>query len=200
MAPYAMTRPIQERSFATRRSLLDATYEALLEVGYARTSTAEICRRAGTPRGTMLHHYPTRDALIVATMEDVMVRRLDAFRASTLAVAPPEGVSTEQLVRSMFESVHGPQFEVWMELATASRTEPTLRAELHSLAQRFDALVEDTARALFPEVPPEDLRALTTFVFATMNGLALDVLFDKEREAHAALAKLIEAVDLIRAD
>jgi AcrR family transcriptional regulator len=193
-----MGRPLQERSVATRQCLLDATYEALLAVGYARTSTAEICRRAGTARGTMLHHYPTRDALIVAAMEDVMVRRLEAFRASVLAMAPPDGLSTERLVRSMFEAVRGPQFEAWMELTTASRTEPTLRAELHSLGQRFDALVEDTARALFPEVPPEDLRALTTFVFATMNGLALDVLFDKEREAQAALTKLVEAVEAMR--
>ncbi|MFW6049773.1 MAG: TetR/AcrR family transcriptional regulator [Myxococcota bacterium] len=193
-----MRRPVQERSVATRRVLLDATYEALLEVGYARTSTAEICRRAGTARGTMLHHYPTRDALIVATMEDVMVRRLEAFRASVLAVAPPEGASTERIVRGMFDAVRGPEFEAWLELTTAARTEPSLRAELRSLVERWDALVEETAQALFPDVPREELRVLIAFVFATINGLALDHLFDKEQEAQDALTKLIQAVEAIR--
>ncbi|MFW5875196.1 MAG: TetR/AcrR family transcriptional regulator [Myxococcota bacterium] len=193
-----MTRPVQERSVATRRALLHATYEALLEVGYARTSTAEICRRAGAARGTMLHHYPTRDALIVAAMEDVMVRRLEAFRASVLSVAPPEGASAGQIVRAMYDSVRGPEFDAWLELTTAARTDPSLRAELLSLAERWDALVEETARTLFPDVPLDDLRALISFVFATINGLALDRLFDKEHESQAALAKLIQAVEAIR--
>lgn len=66
------------------------------------------------------------------------------------------------------------------------------------LAERWDALVEETARTLFPDVPLDDLRAVISFVFATINGLALDRLFDKEQESQAALIKLIQAVEAIQ--
>ncbi|MBM4362931.1 MAG: TetR/AcrR family transcriptional regulator [Deltaproteobacteria bacterium] len=64
------------RSLATRERLLQATCDALVARGYAGATTVEICRRARLGRGTMLHHYPERQALMVAAVQHVFEQRL----------------------------------------------------------------------------------------------------------------------------
>ena len=57
-----------ERSAATVAKLIQATIEAIVEVGYAGASTREICDRAGISQGGLFRHFPTRRDLIVATL------------------------------------------------------------------------------------------------------------------------------------
>jgi len=68
-----------ERTATTRARLLDAAIDVLVDLGYARASTQEIARRAGVSRGAQLHHFPTREALVVAAVEHLVERRLAEF-------------------------------------------------------------------------------------------------------------------------
>src|SRR5580765_2376049 len=68
-----------ERSAATRARLLDATIECVLDLGYARTTTIEIARRAGLSRGAQLHHFPTKIELVTAAIEHLFTRRHQEF-------------------------------------------------------------------------------------------------------------------------
>ena len=51
---------------ATRRRIVDATVELHREVGPARTTIAEIARRAGVGRVTVYNHFPDETALLGA--------------------------------------------------------------------------------------------------------------------------------------
>ncbi len=70
-----------ERTAVTRAKLLDAAAACLAELGYGRTSSTEICRRAGVSRGAQLHHFPTKADLVSAALDHVFERRVDEFRA-----------------------------------------------------------------------------------------------------------------------
>ena len=65
----------EEKTAATRRQLMNATFECLVELGYHGTSTVAVCERAKLARGTMLHHFPTKDSLVLGVLEDVLMRR-----------------------------------------------------------------------------------------------------------------------------
>ena len=80
-----MPRKQQERSIETQGRLLDATIACLVDLGYARASTTEICKRAGLSRGAQLHHYPTKAELVSAAIERLFERRHQEFRASLRA-------------------------------------------------------------------------------------------------------------------
>jgi AcrR family transcriptional regulator len=83
-------RTQQQRREETRRALLDAAVESLIEVGFARTTTLEVQRRAKVSRGALLHHFPSKAELLVAAVDhlaEMRARELKAF-ASQL---PPEG-------------------------------------------------------------------------------------------------------------
>src|SRR6187402_1697681 len=62
-------RTQQQRRDETRRALLDAAVESLIEVGFARTTTLEVQRRANVSRGALLHHFPSKAELLVAAVD-----------------------------------------------------------------------------------------------------------------------------------
>src|SRR3954470_20396973 len=82
-------RTQQQRREETRRALLDAAVESLIEVGFARTTTLEVQRRANVSRGALLHHFPSKAELLVAAVDhlaEMRAREMKSF-ASQL---PPE--------------------------------------------------------------------------------------------------------------
>jgi AcrR family transcriptional regulator len=64
----------------TRTALLSAAAEAMAEQG-TKVSLAHVAQRAGVSKGGLLHHFPSREALIVALVEDANRR----FRETVLA-------------------------------------------------------------------------------------------------------------------
>src|SRR3954470_14576480 len=87
--PARAPRTQQQRRDETRRALLDAAVQSLIEVGFARTTTLEVQRRAQVSRGALLHHFPSKAELLVAAIDhlaEIRARELKAF-ASQL---PPE--------------------------------------------------------------------------------------------------------------
>ena len=183
----------EAKTAATRRKLTDATFDALVEGGYHGTSAAAVCRRAELARGTMLHHFPNKEALVLAALEDVLARRVEDFRVE-LSQAP--NTDLEALVLHLWRAVKGPTFFVWLELTVASRTIPTLNAELRLVMARFDALVVATAASLVSPalLGGRDLKASVSLVFSALNGMALDLLQtdpDTVEERVAMLARTV---------
>src|SRR3954449_830184 len=71
--------PQEERTRAMRQRLLDATLQCLVERGWSGTSTTLVSERAGVSRGAQLHHFPTKNSLVLASVEhlaDVRAREL----------------------------------------------------------------------------------------------------------------------------
>src|SRR5260370_9560654 len=82
----ARHRTQAERSEETRTRILKAASNLIRKRGYARFRTAEVAKEAGLSRGAQLHHFPTKDSLVVATLEYVFeqAQMLSRRRASAL--------------------------------------------------------------------------------------------------------------------
>jgi len=75
----------EERTRAMRARLLEATVELLVEKGYAGTSTTLVSERAGVSRGAQLHHFPSKQDLVVSYLRgihDTFVERAAAHAAT----------------------------------------------------------------------------------------------------------------------
>src|SRR5215813_6778413 len=73
-------RTQRQRREATIAKLLDATIDALIDVGYTRASIREICLRAGVSDGGLFRHFQSRLDLIVAAADHIAERELENIR------------------------------------------------------------------------------------------------------------------------
>ena len=76
---------------------MEATVASLIEVGYARTTSVEVCRRAGVTRGALLHHFESLDDLFAATLAHLY----EGFLAGS-ATRQDEPVNGEELVAGLW--------------------------------------------------------------------------------------------------
>src|ERR1700759_419585 len=88
-------RPQQQRREETRRALLDAAVESLIEVGVTRTTTLEVQRRAGVSRGALLQHSPSRAELVVAAFDHLAEMRAREMKAFAQQLPPDRGRDDE---------------------------------------------------------------------------------------------------------
>lgn len=191
---FATVRRTQaERRALTRTRLLDATIECVLDLGYARTTTVEIARRARLSRGAQLHHFPTKAELVTAAVEHLFVRRQDEFRRA-FASLPADVDRWNAAIDLLWSMVSGPTFLAWLELVVAARTDAELGEQVTALSQRFLASVEDTFRDLFPTpASPNPLFDLApAFAFALLDGLALSRLMGDARPQAAEILDVLK--------
>lgn len=133
--PAAVRVSQEERSRAMRARLMDATVECLAEVGFGRTSTTLISERAGVSRGAQLHHFPTKNALVVAAVTHLTEVR--TAELTTAAAAVPAAHRTRDVLRMLGDLSASPVFLAALELWVAARTDPELAAAVGPLERRI---------------------------------------------------------------
>ncbi len=149
-------RTQQQRRDETRRALLDAAVESLIEVGFARTTTLEVQRRADVSRGALLHHFPSKAELLVAAiahlaeMRAIELKRLSAeLPADKRSSNGKASARTDAVLGLLWQCFSGTFFQVAMELRTAARTDPELRPVLASAERTLRDGILAQARTLF---------------------------------------------------
>ncbi|SPX56306.1 transcriptional regulator BetI [Klebsiella pneumoniae] len=77
-----------------RRQLIDATLDAINEVGMHDATIAQIARRAGVSTGIISHYFKDKNGLLEATMRDITSQLRDAVlnRLHALRTAAPASV------------------------------------------------------------------------------------------------------------
>jgi AcrR family transcriptional regulator len=175
------TTPTTRRTQAERRegtiaALLDATVACLAERGYAATSTAAVCAEAGVSQGALFRHFPTRQALFVATAEHVATRNVEDFRGTVSADVDTVDDVVEVLGR-LREIVLSPANQTWRELLVAARADADLRAALLPARESLQAQMHAAAAELWGErLAGDDLAAVLSIVVNVLDGLAYSAL------------------------
>lgn len=186
-----------ERTTETRSRLLAATQQALVERGYAGTTTTEVCRRAGVSQGALFKHFASKGGLLAATAEQLFANLIDAYRESLPAWAGAEdrAAAAVELLWDVFED---PRLLAAIELYAAARTDPELAARLAPVADRHGDNLRRLARELFPEAAARrpDFDAVVTVVVQAIQGATLGSLASRDRSVFAPMLALL--TDFVR--
>ena len=179
-APTPPARRTQgERRASSQALILDAAVSGLVEDGYAHTTTVAIQARAGVSRGRLLHHFPSRAALLVAAAQHLAVERL-----ADLETWPYSGTSgperIDQAVEILWETFRQPYFWAAMELWTAARTDESLRTELLPEERRLGVAIHHVTATVFGPVHSRHpaFRDTRELLFTSMRGVALTYAID----------------------
>jgi AcrR family transcriptional regulator len=81
-----------------RTQIIEAAIASILEVGFYRSSTNEIARRANVSWGALQYHFGTREALLLA-----IVQELDHRFQEDITNATVVGKNVEQRITSLYQ-------------------------------------------------------------------------------------------------
>ena len=136
-----------ERRAATIGKLIDATVESILELGYARTTVKEICRRASLSDGALFRFFPTLLDLVLASVSEVGQRQISQFETRFGAVNDGSRplLTALSVLRDVCRSKNN---VVFFELLLAARTDAPLRRKLAPALQAYRGAIRATAERL----------------------------------------------------
>ena len=161
-------RTQQERREATVAKLIQATIDAIAEVGYVRTTVNQICERAGVSHGGLFRHFPTREDLVVAAADEVGRRVLAQARQQLADVTVDNPAAMTAALRIMRDSSRSPINAVLVELLLNCRTDTQLADKIRPMAASYyDAIYQLASEVCGIDSDPD--RVFETAVFGVMS-------------------------------
>jgi AcrR family transcriptional regulator len=165
-----------ERSAATRKQILEATVQCLDASGYGAVTNIRVADLAGVSRGAMMHHFPTRQALIIATVE-YAYETLNQYRAIEAAKSPP-GLDRYRLIMNLsLVAQRMPEGMALNEIRTGSRSDLEIRdgvtPMMSAISEDYVRMVSRIAREAGLKATRE-LHGLTGTVAMATRALAIN--------------------------
>jgi AcrR family transcriptional regulator len=170
-----MAKPVVRRrgdAEETRRRVLDAVVETVLEVGYYKASSNAIARHAGVTWGSIQHLFGSREQLMLDVVNDFGGRIERGFASSVV-----EGQTLEERLRSVFDvlahyyvqDTYLVQLQILLDLSNNPKMSAHgRRAIRRNNGQVFDSLARPLLARALGEVAAE--RDLVLYAFMAMRG------------------------------
>ncbi|VEB97599.1 Fatty acid metabolism regulator protein [Cedecea lapagei] len=156
-----------------RRQLIDATLNAINEVGMHDATVAQIARRAGVSTGIISHYFQDKNGLLEATMRDVTTQLRDAV-VGRLKALPGASASRRlsAIVEGNFDDTqtHSAAMKAWLAFWASSMHQPMLyRLQQVSSRRLLSTLTAEFRR----ELPKQEARLAGYGLAALIDGLWL---------------------------
>ncbi|WP_338036791.1 TetR/AcrR family transcriptional regulator [Nocardioides ferulae] len=188
--------PQEQRTRAMRARLLEATVECLVERGFSGTSTTLVSERAGVSRGAQLHHFPTKNDLVVAAVEHLTeIRGAELAEAAQKLPAGPR--RTRAVLQMLADHFTSPVFTAALELWVAARTDDHLMAAVAPLEQRVGRETHRlTVELLGADETQPGVRELVQATLDLVRGLGLaNTITDDTRRRARILDQWASTID-----
>lgn len=180
-APAQRRRTQAERSEETRTRILKAAAALIRKRGYARFRTAEVAAEAGLSRGAQLHHFPTKDALVVATLGYVFDQAQALSRKRASSVNRPQDL-VEAIIADAREFFFSEHFMTAIDIVLSTSTNKSVRREILEISRRARRPVETAwAEALVANGVDGSLASdIVALTLSLVRGMALRTLWDND--------------------
>lgn len=169
-----------QRSAAMQARLLDATVECLVSYGYGGTTTQRVAELAGATRGAQVHHFRSKEDLVVAAIEHLAQQRVQAaIRDLSRLKGGTDPVST--VLDFLWESHQGRLFAATLELWVAARTDPALAKQIQRVEPVVDGALIAAITQLMPEHPaPKEIRNVVYTAMDALRGILIADFVDHD--------------------
>jgi AcrR family transcriptional regulator len=177
-------RTQSERRAETRRRLLEATIESLIDVGYAGSTIRAVTERAGVSQGAQSHHFPHRVDLVASAFEHLAEQRSARYATAARQLSGDRAARLRALLDMLWEDFSSPLFTVAAKLWVAAADDEELRERLIPVERRIYAGTAEVAREVAGDLGAEPgFERKLAVAMNTVAGLALVREFDPSGRA-----------------
>lgn len=163
-----------DRASATRQRVVDAAVSSILELGFYRASSNEIARRAGVTWGVIQHHFGTREALLVAVLDEGARRfHQEVAEAQVDGDTRPERLS--QLVDILAGHYSRPEYLAHLQILLNLDHDPSTSADVRRTMRGVVARSQAHLQRLLGEAlgPAAEVPGLATTVLLLLRGFGV---------------------------
>ncbi|MBI2494720.1 MAG: TetR/AcrR family transcriptional regulator [Candidatus Rokubacteria bacterium] len=186
---------------ATRDKILVGALEVFARKGYHRASVDDIVRASATSKGAVYHHFPNKEAVFLALVDD-FARRLAACVAAAVAGRHGALAKVEGALVAALGTFADDERLARLILLEAVSLGPVYQAKRAEVAGRFAALIQgylDEAAA-DGSIAPLDTRVATLAWLGAINEVVIQWLHGSVRDLAATIPALTRILlDSIRA-
>ncbi|WP_459615075.1 TetR/AcrR family transcriptional regulator [Bordetella sp. 2513F-2] len=167
-----------DRSSAARAALVEAAVVLLSEEGFGRTTTAAIAKRARVTTGALHHHFPTKESLFIAVLDQLAVEALQLFSMLTDKGKKPQQAAA-LLVDTLWALYGSKRYWAVWEINMGFRHDEAMHAKIveHRLSTRAAMEQAIQSNPLLRETTRKALFARMNFILSAMRGIFLDTFF-----------------------
>ena len=165
-----------EQRAATRLAILEATAQCLVDDGYAALTTRRIAERAGIAQSTLMHHFETRETLLIEAVTHVAYRLAEQALDEIDLAALRSPKHRDAVLDEAWREFTSPQALAAAQLWIAAWVEPELATALNDLERRISWTLMATATTLFPDQAEDtDFPALIDAAVSLIRGLVMAI-------------------------
>lgn len=166
-------RPANGADPPGRAQIMDAAIATILEAGFYRASSNAIARRANVSWGSIQYHFGSREALLIAVLEELNQRFTTTVRRARIT-----GRTVDERLRSLYGILAAgyghPNYLARLQIILNLAHDPDTSAEVAAaLSQQSDVAGDDLRRLLHDALGPGADQATMHAVFNAIRGMAL---------------------------
>jgi AcrR family transcriptional regulator len=172
-----------ERSEDTKRRIVEAAARLIVRKGYVELRVADIAYEAGVSIGAQLHHFPNKDALVIAVIEHSFA---EASRSSRRRAefGSASGEILEDIIddaKAFFFSEH---FLIALNVVLSTLSPSAMRDDVLRISRGARLPVEEAwGKAMIAAGYPKELTSeLITLTFCLVRGFAIRQLWDDDEQ------------------
>lgn len=172
---------MQQRSEETHANILEAAQKLFSRTGYAAASVKDICDEAGVSKGAFYHHFPSKQAVFLALLDEWLVG-LDAgfnfVRQSASNTAQAISQMAE-MVGAMFQTADI-RLSMFLEFWTQASRDPAIgdaaAAPYHRYQNYVAAMIRDGVAD--GSLQAADVELVSRVIVSLGLGLLMQALFE----------------------
>ncbi|WP_432768962.1 MAG: TetR/AcrR family transcriptional regulator [Sphingopyxis sp.] len=188
-------KPQGERSRKMRARILSAAINLLREKGYSAFRVADVAESAGVSRGAQLHHFPTKDQLVAACLEQVFSAALEKA-----TVAAGKAIEDDGLLEAACDDAeaffYGEDFLIALDLVISGNKLRALADDVRGMSQQRRVGAEQVWVSRFARtgLSPSDAEDILWLLWSVLRGLAVRAQIGKDPERARRVTELTIAL------
>lgn len=161
-----------ERREETRSLILETAVSELVSKGYAGFRVEQVAAAAKVSRGAQTHHFPTKEALVLAALQKLYQETTEASMKLIDDLKPGDDV-LDTLMQDSAKFYLGPNFIISMSLLNLGDHEPELRQKVRAMSRKYrlpieKAWLEALLRSGLAEEPARTVLNITQSIYRGM--------------------------------
>jgi AcrR family transcriptional regulator len=187
------------KGIARRQEIIDVALELLATQGMRASTLQEIATRVGISAPGVLHHFGSKENLLIAVLEERDNRDLEAAAQRAVAQPPGERGHLNSLEAAVARTKASPGLARLYTVLAAEATDPDhpahewFRRRYHRIRELTRVEMERAIASGLLD-PSVDAEALSQLLPGILDGLQLQWLLDPELDVSAALRLSVTAL------